>query len=311
MPSPMLTDQIVRSALAAQGKPIIGNVFYVSSTSSTKADSAALSAGNAYKLRGRVPELPFATIDFAVGQCTASQGDTIIVLPGHVETVSAAGILDLDVAGINIIGIGNGSLQPKIDFTASASADVDVDAANITMENFQFEASFADVAAAVDVNAQNFTLRKCRFLEPPTDENFLICVLGATSTTSSGLTVEDCEFRTVDAANTHGVSLTTGTPDRVIIRRNLFLGVFETGAILGAGAATQLAVYDNFINNTSADADECISLAGTGVVCRNIVGNNLAGNATTNITCGTTMTMAENYSTDKGDVQGVLDPIAT
>ena len=279
-----------------------GKTLYVGSTVSGAVDNSAF---------GRNELKPFATIDFAVGQCTANVGDKIVVLPGHVETVSAAGGLDLDVAGITILGIGNGSKQPKIDFTTAATADVDIDAANITIENFQFEASFADVAAAVDVNAADFTMRKCRFVEPTVDENFLICVLGATGTTSSGLCVEDCEFRGLDAANTHGVSLTSGTPDSVIIRRNLFLGVFETGAILGSGAATQLAVYDNFINNTSADADECISLAGTGVVCRNIVGNSLAAGATTNITCGATMTMAENYSTDKGDVQGVLDPVAT
>ena len=296
------TEGGIGPLVLADGRFAPGNVFFVQSTHTNKGDTAG---------RGQTPEMPFATIDYAVGQCTADQGDLILVLPGHVETVSAAAGLALDVAGIKILGLGSGSKQPKIDFTTAAGADMDVDAADITMENFQFEASFADLTAVVDVNAKDFTLRRCRFLEPTVDENFLICILGATSTTSDGLLVEDCEFRTVDAANTHGISLTSGTPDHVIIRRNLFLGVFETGAILGSGAATQLAVYDNFINNTSADADECISLAGTGVVCRNVVGNNLAAAATTNITCGTTMTMAENYSTDKGDVQGVLDPIAT
>ena len=62
-----------------------GNVFFVQSTHAGAADAAG---------RGRTPSQPLATIDYAVGLCTAGQGDLIIVLPGHVETVSAAGGLD-------------------------------------------------------------------------------------------------------------------------------------------------------------------------------------------------------------------------
>ena len=55
-------------------------------------------------------EKPFGTIDYAVGKCTASNGDTIYVKEGHAEAVTAAGGLDLDVAGITIafLGAGNG-----------------------------------------------------------------------------------------------------------------------------------------------------------------------------------------------------------
>ena len=36
-------------------------------------------------------DTPFSTIDAAVGQCVANQGDVILVKPGHIETVTAAG----------------------------------------------------------------------------------------------------------------------------------------------------------------------------------------------------------------------------
>jgi hypothetical protein len=49
----------------------------------------------------------------------------------------------------------------------------------------------------------------------------------------------------------------------------------------------------------------------TGIGARNVVGAALGCNATTNITVGSSAVLAENYSVDVGDRQGVLDPIAT
>ena len=80
----------------------------------------------------------FATIDAAVGACTANAGDVIYVMPGHTETVIKASGLDLDVAGITIIGIGTGSLRPTINFTTVVGADMDVVAANVTIQNILF-----------------------------------------------------------------------------------------------------------------------------------------------------------------------------
>jgi hypothetical protein len=282
---------------------VLGNVYFVSSTHANKGDTDG---------RGQTPDDPFATLDYAVGKCTANQGDLIIALPGHVETVSSAGLLDLDVAGITLQGIGQGSLQPKIDFTTAATADVDIDAANITMRGFTFEASFADLAAVVDVNAADFTIEDCRFLAPVTDENALIWILGATANTSPRIIVRRCWFQDKDAQNTHAISL-PGTSDGCIIEHNVFHGFYETAAIGAAGAVTNILIRHNLIQNTDTDADACINLAAssTGIIAYNGVGAALAGDATTNITASTGVVLIENYSVDTGDRQGVLDPIAT
>lgn len=279
---------------------IVGNVFYVDSATGTSTGP------------GWTPHNAYSTIDAAVGACTANNGDVILVMPGHVETISAAGGLAIDVAGVTIIGLGRGQKQAKLDFTTAATATCTMSANDCVLDNFQIEASYADIVSEIVVSGKDCVIRNCRFLEPTTDENALINILTGSANTADGLVVENCQFRGLDAANTIGISL-PNAQSRVIIRNNLFLGVFETGAIKSVGVAAQITVADNLINNTSGDADECISIAdtSTGVVVRNLVGNNLAGNATTNISCGTTMTMCENYSTDKGDVQGVLDPIAT
>jgi hypothetical protein len=298
-----------RQVIAAGGELLIegairglikGRAFYV--------DSATGSNSN----DGTSWTRAVATIDYAIGLCTADRGDFIFVAPGHTETVAAAAGLAVDVAGVSIVGIGRGSKQPKIDFTTATTATVTMSAANCTLENFQLESSFADVASQIVVTGVDCAIRSCRFLEPTVDENSLINILTGAANLADGLVVEGCEFRGLDAANTCGISHPNAQA-RVVHRNNLFLGVFETGAIKAAGVLAQCAILENYVNNTSGDADECIIIAdtSTGVVARNVVGNSLAGNATTNINCGTTMTMAENYSTDKGDVQGVLDPVAT
>lgn len=280
-----------------------GNIWFVGSTVTGASNASGY---------GTSPTAPFATIDYAVGNCTASNGDVIYVLPGHTETVSAAAGLDLDVAGITIKGLGSGTLQPKVDFTTAATADVDIDAANVTIENIQFEASFADIAAAIDVNATDCTIRNCRFLSPTTDENALIWILGATSTTSNRLIVENCWFQGKDAANTHAISL-PGTSDGCIVKDCVFHLFAETAIIGAAGAVTNILIKGNLMQNADTDADACISLAAssTGIIAYNGVGAALAGNATTNINCSTGCVLIENYSVDTGDVQGVLDPIAT
>jgi len=282
------------------GAPV-GNVFYVDSNTGTN--------GSGY---GRSPDSPLASIDYAVGLCTANNDDVIVALPGHVETIAAAGGLAIDVAGVTVIGLGRGTKQAKLDFTTAATATCTMSAVNCQLIGFQVEASYADIASEIVVSGDGCRIADCRFLEPTTDENALINILTGAANTADDLVVENCQFLGVDGANTIGVSFPNAQA-RPIVRNNFFSGVFETGAIRAAGVITQCLIADNVINNTSGDADECISIAdtSTGAVVRNLVGNNLAGNVTTNINCGTTMTMCENYSTDKGDVQGVLDPVAT
>ena len=66
-----------------RGVPVLntygGNVFWV--------DSGAGSNGN----KGTF-DRPWATIDYSIGKCTASNGDVVMVKPGHAETLAADGL---------------------------------------------------------------------------------------------------------------------------------------------------------------------------------------------------------------------------
>src|SRR5437763_1962723 len=75
-----------------------GNIFFVNSVNGTD--------GAGY---GQNPDAPLATWDYAIGLCTANQGDRIYLMPLHVETIAGAAGVALDVAGIETIGLGYGA----------------------------------------------------------------------------------------------------------------------------------------------------------------------------------------------------------
>lgn len=275
-----------------------GSVFFVHSGTGTDA------AGY-----GQNPDAPFATVDYAVGQCTANKNDVIYVMPGHAETLSAAAGWDLDVAGISIIGLGNGSNRPRVTMGTTANVDIDIDAANITVQGIDFVADFADIAAAIDVNADYFTLRDCRFFEQ-TDKNFKICVQDAAAGGSNFITIENCTAFCPDAANTHFVHF-SGTGDGHRVVGNVLIGDWGTMAIGGAGVITNCFIANNHICNKATTNDSCINLAATatGIVHSNLCSGGAAqGNG---ITATGTGQNENYYGVISEDLQGILDPIAT
>jgi len=277
-----------------------GTIWWVDSGHAAASDSAGF-GGN--------PDKPLATIDYAIGKCTANAGDVIMVMPGHAETLSAAGAIACDVAGVTIRGLGGYATMPKLTLDTAVTTDIDISAAEVTIENIWFEAHFADITACLDITGKGCTLRGCRFVESTGNMNFLIVIDTGTANQCDGLLVEDCWFQCPDAANTNAISF-DAAQDACIIRNNVFCGDWGTAAIATVGVVTNVVIENNLIYNAAAAADSCINLAvgSTGVVVRNLVGN---AHATDKITSGAS-TVAENYgSVIAEDLQGILEPIAT
>ena len=284
-------------------------VFFVDSTNTATDDAGRGRAADAAGY-GQSPDKPFLTLDYAIGQCTDSVGDVIYLMPGHTETLTEAGELDVDVIGITIRGLGEGNLQPIISFGTIASVDMDVDAASCTFENINFQAAVADIVAAIDINSADTTFRNCRFTQSAADMNALIW-LQDHATASHRITVEYCEASAYDASNTHFFNM-SGTGGGHIVRNNVLMGDWGTVCIGGAGEQPYIQITDNYIHNVATTVDSGIGLAAatTGVVMNNFAGIALAGNATTGIV-GVGTVMCENYVVDTGDRSGVYDPATT
>jgi hypothetical protein len=110
---------------------------------------------------GRGPFSAISTIDTAIGKCTAGAGDRIIVMPGHVETVIAAAGVALDVADVEIIGLGRGAKRPQINFTTAVGASFKVTAANCQVSNLLFTGGVDALTNPVHIDAADFRMFDC------------------------------------------------------------------------------------------------------------------------------------------------------
>lgn len=112
---------------------------------------------------GEDPSFPKATLGAAVNASTANNGDVIILMPGHSESISSAGAVDLDVAGLTVVGLGFGDDRPTLTFDSDTGADMDVDADDITMSNIRFVGGIDALTGPIDVNNDNFTLKNSQW----------------------------------------------------------------------------------------------------------------------------------------------------
>ena len=274
-----------------------GDRFFVDSGSATKADSVGA---------GQNPDKPFATLDFAVSQCAANNGDIIYAMPGHAEVVSAAAGLDLDVAGITIIGLGDGASTPTVTLGTANTADVDIDAANITVENIHFVGNFLDIVAGIDVNADDFTLKNCRFTDTATNLNVKIWIQPGSANVSDRLKIIDCSCICKGANNTHFINM-SAAQDGMVIQGNRLMGNWETMCIGGTGVVTYCSILNNTIFNEVTDADHCIVMASTstGVMAGNMA---TGGHASQGIIPGDLGSLENYYEGNTSDLSGVLDP---
>jgi hypothetical protein len=249
-----------RNGISSFGVPVLpsssgvttGAVFFVCSVNGSNGNS------------GSDPSSPWATIDYAVGQCTASKGDTIYAMPGHVETVTAAATLAVDVAGIRIIGIGAGRSRPTVNYTTAAAASCDITAANVLVENLVFTAVGVDaVTAAINVSAANVTIRGCEMeLANATNQ----AVLGILTTAAADrLRIEGCHIHgTLNAGTATAIRLVGGTD--IVIADCVIIGAYTTtlGGIENVTtAAVNLTIDGCIITNFTASAAVAITLVAT------------------------------------------------
>jgi len=286
--------------VAVRGVPLLNTyfnqVFWV--------DSNTGSNGNS----GKTPGKPFATIDYAIGKCAVNKGDVILVAPNHAETISGAGTITCDVAGVAIMGLGWGTLRPVLNFTATDST-VAVTAANVYISNIQFECEIDALVVGVPISAAGCTLEKCSFSQPTSTNDALIWV----QTTAAGddLTIVGCDFRASHAGPTEAVQLVGA--DRAKIIGNYFIGSYSTAAINGiTTASTEILIAWNTISNSVTDKlaiDLVASCTGrieynTGTVV------STAGITDANIIDAASCQLAENYFSDAagetGQIVGVV-----
>jgi hypothetical protein len=170
------------------------------------------------------------------GNVVADRADVILLAPGHAETVSSAGAIALDIAGVNIVGLGVGTLLPTFTFDTATTATIAVSAANITLENVIVTANFADIVAPFTLTtAKNFNLKNVYVKATATNMNFLYVVdTNTTTNDAQGLTIEGCRWVEPDTATLSMVKMDGDNSDVSIKNNYVSLGVNNNKAALMA-----------------------------------------------------------------------------
>lgn len=236
---------------------IKGQAFYV--------DSAAGSNSN----DGTNWTKAVATLDYAVGLCTAGRGDIIFLAPGHAETGTAAAFADLDVAGVTVQGIGQGSLKPTFTFGTAAGCDWDVDADNVTIRNVRFVSDVDSLAAFLDVNSHYCTVEDCDFVTSSAKEALTFIDL---ATTKDYLTVRRCRFeQPTDPAGADGGAGTGGIylvdSEYVLVQDCWFVGNFETAAVHNKTTACKYLVLERCYVYSALSGSEPLQMVAAAIGC--------------------------------------------
>jgi hypothetical protein len=279
-----------------------GDIWFVDSGSTAASNLAGY---------GRNPDSPFATLDYAIGNCTASNGDVIYVLPGHAENLTAADSVDLDVAGVKVIGLGWGALKPTFSTTAAAGS-FKVDAANCLVRNIRLVANFATgttAAMTLTADADDLIVEDCDWRDTSAANEFLLHVTIPAST--GPCTFRGCTFTTAAGSMTNSFLFAGASTDFTIEDCYWFVDSSDSVIDHFAAAAVNMRVARcTIINQDTGAAEYCIQhhADGTGVVsdCRLAYNKNDA-----EVSVGAKVWWFETYATNTvGTSSGVLDPAA-
>ncbi len=290
-----------------------GQVLYVCNASVT----AKFGIAGADDSSGLTPEQPMSTIAGAVARCVAGRGDKIVVLPGHAETITAAAGIDLNVAGVEIIGVGKGSKRPTITYTTANTATLRISANDVSITNILFVGNFLAIATAIVLTtALDAQITDCEFKDVDATHGFVKAVKTHTVDNSNdGLVVSGCVMRgTGTTAATCLVNVLQAI-DRLTVSEN-DVNIQGTTATTGALVlATSKVMTSARIDRNkaqslytgSAGALIVGTTGSTGTVSDNYCGIVTGGTALL-CTASTGLQFFNNMITNTADKSGILNP---
>lgn len=266
--------------LVVRGMPLTvmhpGRVFWVNNAVPTFGGVVGSNDGGA---DGSIRR-PFSTITYALTRCVASRGDIILVAPGHAETIAAAAGIDVNVAGVAIVGLGIGALQPTLTLSTTTS-DLKMSAANTTIMNLRWVAGTSDVVRGVNIAAKHCTI--IGMVTPDAGAtNEILTLLKSVSTVDNatdGLWIEGCRSYATSTAVLEFLEFNSQI-NGLVFKDNIVIneGTAAGAAIAGATGKDLLNAYIGY-NKVSAKATasnlfiDSDSTASTGIAENNLIGH--------------------------------------
>lgn len=285
--------------------PTGGKRVYVRSTGPADYDPPSLTG------------LIIPTLSKALLQCRANKADTVIVLPGHSESVTDNTMMDNLRAGTRIIGFGRGASMPVFRWTATTSQWI-LNDADVLIQGLRLRLEGANgVVKALAITGADNRIEGCDI------EVASGATAKATIAIEAGSGADRCEIigNRLRGSATHNVTdglLVAAAVDAPVIAHNLmiFSATAANGNIRFSAAATNIAVMHNTCYNTHTSSTACIAfgnVAVNGVCAYNNVATVNDGTVTDQgVTHGAASLVRcfQNFSCDEPKKSGTLTPAA-
>ena len=221
----------------------------------------------------------FNSIAQLVTMVTLNSGDTVYVLPGHTETITAAAGIALSVAGISVVGLGNGRLRPTITFTTAVGASFDITAANVSIDNIVFVNAIDAQTAMVNVNATDSQFTNCEFVTNSATTGAVLGIYFGSTAAADRFNVQNCRF--IGPAVNTGTTVTAQIQYEQAVDFQIVNSYFtgkETQAILNVTAGVLRGLIDN---------NRFVIATGTHAISLNAASTPLISNNRMNVPSGT------------------------
>lgn len=296
-----------RTALFGRNTP--GGLFVIEDTSRTTGSRFYVHSGTGAITGGYSPDAPAATIAQALALCTANKNDIIYVMPGHAESIGAAG-LTWNVAGVEIIGLGVGSNRPTLTWHTT-DAVVTISAANMAVRNILTKVDLDEVVSMFLVTGAGVTLDAVDFLETAAAQAIQWLL---TTAAADQLTIRNCYHRQMTAAASAQKWIQVVGTDDTRIFDNIFIltanASTSSALISGSTALVCCDISRNrgmFIGATITGIITLVT-GSTGCICDNRFGSGTSVATTTAFT-GDACFLANNLWADTmGTASGLLAP---
>jgi hypothetical protein len=249
---------------------------------------------------GTTPDAPLDSLSSALSVATANAGDVILFMPGHAETLVAN--TEITIEGLTLRSLGNGDNRAVFTFGTATTANIEIKADNVTIDNLIFKNDIDNQASVIESIKAYTVIQNCEFYEG-SSKQFLEGILFSNADCDH-CKVLNCRFIQATDGGDNAITLGAALDDCEIGGCYIHGDWDDAGIHNPTGnVATRLLIHDNIVANvaTGQHAIELVS-ACTGEAKNNMLYGDTSGTVFDpgSLKCGGNL---ENVAIDQGAVQ--------
>ncbi len=186
----------------------------------------------------------------AMASCTASHGDHIFCLPGHIESIIAAAGGTASKIGVSIWFLGSGSNKAQIAFGTGTVvlSDLNISAAGVNLIGPKFVASIDALSTPIHITAADVSILQAEWYDAPglgTSHAILA------SSAADRLTIDGWKYVVSTTGTQKHSNIQLAGGDHITLKNIDIAGDFNVAPIESTAALTNVLLENVYVNNTN------------------------------------------------------------